>query len=101
MNKRQIIAARETAVELDKVVRELENLVNGKQGFLKDLKKQTTDMGICRLSEDIFMAKTPSKRILDIMRQIDTIDEVCDEEPDSPEERRYNKENYNKSNAVY
>lgn len=104
MNKK-VSHALAIAVELEDDIKQLEVLVNGKQGFLKQLKKQSGDIGICRLNEDIFIAKTLSKRILDILRAIEAHVDM-DEESDVDEEieiaeKQYNKEIYNKSNSVY
>ena len=106
MNKK-VSDALAIAIEFEDDIKQLEALVNGKQGFLKELKKQSGDIGICRLNEDVFMAKTLSKRILDILHAIEaTVDmdeEVGTDDMDEVDalEKQYNKEAYNKSKSVY
>ena len=104
--RRQVTEAYTIAIELEEMVKHLESLVNGKQGFLKDLKKRSNDIGICRLNEDIFIAKTLSKRIADILQTVKAAienDEVSGGDIDEIEapDMKYNKEAYNKSKSIY
>lgn len=104
MNQK-VLNAYSIALEIEEMVKTLETLVNGKQGFLKELKKSSADIGICRLNEDVFMAKTLTKRIADILHAVrDTIeDSVANEDDleDEPPDIQYNKEAYNKSKSIY
>ena len=95
-NQTKIVDARSIAEDIDTMTRELESLVNGKQGFLKDIKKHTNDIGVQRLNEDIFALKQLSKRVLDIMCHIESMDRLEDEE-----DNKFNKERFNNSNKVY
>lgn len=66
----KVLSAYSIALEISDMVKNLETVVNGKHGFLKELKKHNQDIGICRLNEDVFIAKTLTKRISDILHTV-------------------------------
>ena len=55
VNRTKIANARDLAEDIEKMARELESIVNGKNGFLKDLRKVTKDVGVQRFNEDVFL----------------------------------------------
>ena len=93
VNPSKILEARELAEDIEAMCRALENVVNGKDGFLKDLRKITHEIGIQRFNEDVFLLKNLSKHVLEIMNYIRQLN--------NEEEEQYNREQYNKSKSVY
>ena len=98
VSQTQIIAAKILAEDIEAICRELETLVNGKEGFLKDLRKVTKDIGIQRFNEDVFLLKNLSKHVFEI---INYIEQMNDEPEEGSEEDQYNRKKYNKSKSIY
>lgn len=98
MNQTQITAAKILAEDIEAMCRELETLVNGKEGFLKGLRKVTKDVGVQRLNEDVFLLKNLAKHVFEI---INYIEQLNDEPDEGKEEYQYNREQYNKSKSIY
>ncbi len=96
VNQTKVFEARNLAEEIETLCLELELLVNGKEGFLKDLRKITQDIGVQRFNEDIFLLKNLSKHVLEIMNHIQKMND-----DDNEEEHQFNREQYDKSKSVY
>lgn len=102
VNQTKVVEARDLAEDIETMCKALESLVNGKEGFLKDLRKTTKDVGVQCFNEDVFMLKNLATHVLEIMNHIEQMNNNSGAEDDIEEaERKYSSKKHNKSGNVY